>query len=245
MLRTSNHSNANKEHQHMTIYNTPYTYLIGWTKHDKWYYGVRFAKNCHPKDLWITYFTSSKYVKKFRKEYGEPDIIEVRKIFSCSQKAREWETKVIVKMNIVESENWLNKTDNTNKFFHEGTRDSFSEEHRKNLSIAASKRKRSVEHICKLNEGRKQSKNSESHRAAIREFQKKRIESGYYQSEIHKETMSQARMLIEPETRKVIAKKAGKESQRKRIESGYYQSEEWKEICRKIWEKRRKSKLGG
>ena len=26
---------------------TPYTYLIGWTKLDKWYYGVKYAKIAH------------------------------------------------------------------------------------------------------------------------------------------------------------------------------------------------------
>lgn len=55
--------------------NIPYTYLIGWSNQNKWYYGVRTAKNCHPGDLWTTYFTSSKYVKQFITQYGEPDII--------------------------------------------------------------------------------------------------------------------------------------------------------------------------
>lgn len=62
----------------MTVY---YTYLIGWTEHNKWYYGVRFAKNCHPNELWKTYFTSSKHVISFRNTFGEPDIINVRKTF--------------------------------------------------------------------------------------------------------------------------------------------------------------------
>lgn len=45
-----------------------YTYLIGWSNHNKWYYGRRTAKNCHPNEFWKTYFTSSKYVKEFRKK---------------------------------------------------------------------------------------------------------------------------------------------------------------------------------
>lgn len=49
----------------------PYTYLIGWSKLNKWYYGSRTAKNCHPSELWIKYFTSSKFVKEFRRLYGE------------------------------------------------------------------------------------------------------------------------------------------------------------------------------
>lgn len=93
----------------MTIF---YTYLIGWKKQNKFYYGVRFAKNCHPDDLWTTYFTSSKVVQSFRKEYGEPDIIEIRKTFSCSSKARKWEEKVLKKLKIFETNKWLNKTTN-------------------------------------------------------------------------------------------------------------------------------------
>lgn len=89
-----------------------YTYLIGWSKHKKYYYGVRYANGCDPKELWVTYFTSSKHVKKFRKENGEPDIIEIRKTFDDVFKARIWESKVLKKMGVVEKNEWLNKTDN-------------------------------------------------------------------------------------------------------------------------------------
>lgn len=92
----------------MDIY-IPYTYLIGWSKHNKWYYGVRYAKNCNPADLWKTYFTSSKYVKLFRKEYGEPDIIQIRKTFKSADKAIFWEDKVICKMKLYLREDFLNK----------------------------------------------------------------------------------------------------------------------------------------
>jgi hypothetical protein len=90
----------------------PYTYLIGWKKQNKYYYGVRFAKHCHPDELWKTYFTSSKYVKSFKNNFGDPDVIEIRKIFDDSTKARIWETNVLKKMNVVSDEKWLNKTDN-------------------------------------------------------------------------------------------------------------------------------------
>lgn len=89
-----------------------YTYLIGWKKLNKFYYGVRFSKNCRPEDLWVSYFTSSKYVKSFVKEHGNPDIIEIRKTFQDVNKARLWEEKVLKKMNVVKSDNWINKTDN-------------------------------------------------------------------------------------------------------------------------------------
>lgn len=100
----------------MTIYHTafdrtPYTYLIGWTSHNKWYYGVRYGKNCHPSDLWVSYFTSSKHVKQFRDFYGEPDIITIRKVFEYVDKARYWEQRVLQKLKIIYSEKWLNHFD--------------------------------------------------------------------------------------------------------------------------------------
>lgn len=85
----------------------PYTYLIGWSKLNTWYYGVRFAKGCHPDDLWRTHFTSSKRVSAFRKEQGEPDIIEIRKTFETSDQARIWEERVLKCINIKDGK-WLN-----------------------------------------------------------------------------------------------------------------------------------------
>lgn len=90
----------------------PYTYLLGWPNKNKWYYGVRYAKNCQPNDLWVSYKTSSKHVKKFVSENGEPSIIEIRKIFSSDVKAREWEHKVLRRIKAASTDFWLNKTDN-------------------------------------------------------------------------------------------------------------------------------------
>ena len=89
---------------------TPFTYLIGWSKLNKWYYGVRFSKKCHPNDLWANYFTSSKHVKEFRKQNGEPDIIQIRKIFLNSDAAILWEHKVLKRLHIRNNDKWLNKT---------------------------------------------------------------------------------------------------------------------------------------
>lgn len=91
--------------------NKPYTYLIGWTQHKKYYYGVRYAKKCDPSDLWNTYFTSSASVLEFRELYGEPDIIEIRKTFQSSMAARAWEERVLKKMKVVLREDFLNKHD--------------------------------------------------------------------------------------------------------------------------------------
>jgi len=89
-----------------------YTYLIGWTEHNKWYYGVRFSKKCKPSDLWVTYFTSSKHVKEFAALNGDPDVIEIRKLFTDKIKAIVWESKVLKRMDVVHKTMWLNRTNN-------------------------------------------------------------------------------------------------------------------------------------
>ena len=102
--------------QLMSIY-TPYTYLIGWTTHNKWYYGVRYAKKskclhetgCHPDELWITYFTSSEVVKNFISEHGDPDVIQIRRTFSDEDSAIKWEERVLKKMDVIHKLEWLNE----------------------------------------------------------------------------------------------------------------------------------------
>ena len=90
----------------------PYTYLIGWTNLNKWYYGVRYATGCSPQDLFNPYQTSSKKVFQIIKEYGLPEIIEIRKVFNNVEKARLWESKVLKKLNVLNSDKWLNQTTN-------------------------------------------------------------------------------------------------------------------------------------
>lgn len=93
----------------MNIYSgKPFTYYISWSKLDTHYYGVRFANGCSPTDLWTKYFTSSDIVKKFRKIHGEPDVIQIRKIFTDTRKARHWECRVLQKLKVKKRTNWLN-----------------------------------------------------------------------------------------------------------------------------------------
>ena len=90
-----------------------YTYYIKCLATNQHYYGVRFAKKCSPDDLWVTYFTSSKYVKELIKKYSKDGFLfEVRKVFSSSKKAREWEHRVLRRLNVVNRTDFLNKTDN-------------------------------------------------------------------------------------------------------------------------------------
>lgn len=89
--------------------NVPFTYLIGWTTLNVYYYGCRTAKKCNPDELWTTYFTSSKYVASFRKEHGEPDLIQVRKTFTKKEDATLFESKVLRRMRVVSSNMFLNQ----------------------------------------------------------------------------------------------------------------------------------------
>ena len=87
-----------------------YTYHICWTATNTHYYGVRGTNTLPHDDLWKKYFTSSKYVKLYRAEHGEPDIVEVRRVFDdAREKALWWERKVLVRMNVVKSTQWLNR----------------------------------------------------------------------------------------------------------------------------------------
>jgi hypothetical protein len=90
---------------------TPFTYLIGWSKLNKFYYGVRYAQGCDPSDLWTSYFTSSGPVSRFRTEHGDPDVVQVRYTFNSTQAARDWELKVLKRMNVVLREDFLNQHD--------------------------------------------------------------------------------------------------------------------------------------
>jgi|Laugresp1bdmlbsn_1035097.scaffolds.fasta_scaffold04883_2 hypothetical protein len=74
---------------------TPYTYLIGWSKTNTFYYGSQYGQFADPKNLWTTYFTSSKYVADYYRQYGDPDIIEIRKTFKTPDQCKFWEHRVV------------------------------------------------------------------------------------------------------------------------------------------------------
>jgi hypothetical protein len=91
---------------------TPYTYLVGWSDHNLWYYGVRYAKDCNPADLWVSYFTSSTKIKEYRQSLGEPNIKQIRKIFNNSKSAKIWEDRVLARLNVRDNPKWINQSNN-------------------------------------------------------------------------------------------------------------------------------------
>ena len=90
-----------------------YTYLIGWSKMNLWYYGVRYAQTKRKRDydLWTDYFTHSIPVKHMRVFIGEPDVIHYDKTFDSIDKAKAYENKVLQEHDCKNSILWLNKND--------------------------------------------------------------------------------------------------------------------------------------
>lgn len=131
----------------MSIYiNVHYVYLIGWSKLNRYYIGSRYSKDCHPSDLWVRYFTSSNVVKLFRKQYGEPDIIQVRKTFlptysSGIPVARIYEATLLRRLDAGNPENiqFLNGCNGDNKNFYTT---SHSDATRHKISVAAKGKKK-------------------------------------------------------------------------------------------------------
>ena len=89
-----------------------YVYLIGWSKLDLWYIGVRYAqtKRRQDYDLWIDYFTHSIPVKHMRAFIGEPDIIHYDKIFDSKEEAIEYELEILKEHDVKNNSNFLNKS---------------------------------------------------------------------------------------------------------------------------------------
>lgn len=85
-----------------------FTYRIKWTLANVSYYGVRYKEGADTTTLMTSYFTSSKYVHRYIKMYGLPDVIEIRKVFCSKLAAKHWEERVINKGRLHSAKNWLN-----------------------------------------------------------------------------------------------------------------------------------------
>lgn len=87
-----------------------YTYLIGWSNLNVYYYGSKYGKNADPAKFWVNYFTSSKHVKEFRRNHGEPNIKQIRKTFGDNiYKCQMHEIKVLTRIKADIRQDFLNK----------------------------------------------------------------------------------------------------------------------------------------
>lgn len=146
----------------------PYTYLIGWSYLDRWYYGVRYAPGCASVEFWKTYFTSSEVVKRMRVEHGDPDVIEIRREFVSPVSARCWEERVLRRIKAVRSPRWINLQNSGKEF---------------NSTSAETRAK-----MCKP-KGKKRGPMSEEHKAKIAAWHRNKVVS-----EATKEKLRQANL---------------------------------------------------
>ena len=98
-----------------TIYQ-PFTYLIGWSKNNIWYYGAKYGAGSNPNVLWNPYKTSSVKVADYINIFGEPDIIEVRRCFKTAEETLDWEHKLLKRINAKNNPNFLNKSNGGKEF---------------------------------------------------------------------------------------------------------------------------------
>ena len=130
----------------MTTPHIGYTYCIIFKPTRQFYYGSRCAKNCHPSELWATYFTSSVIVKNLIEKHGTESFeYEIRKIFPVNPKqAQFWEKKVLRRMKASQRPDCLNRSNGVVPSRHGWRNSFFGKEHsditRKVLSERASKR---------------------------------------------------------------------------------------------------------
>jgi len=91
----------------------PYTYKLIFKPTGQYYYGVRYSKDCHPEELFVKYFTSSKHIHKLIKEYGvDTFTYKVSKIFKTPKEAIDHEHKLLCRVNADKNGKFINKTKN-------------------------------------------------------------------------------------------------------------------------------------
>lgn len=181
------------------------------------------------------YVCSSKHMMK---EYKKRPADFTRQIIAEGklEDIRVLEGKILKASNARLDEQFYNKHDNDGLFFEGWKKGQFSEEHRRNMSIAAKKRTKrylNPEHLKKLQDGRRKSKNSPEHMEAIR---KARL--GVPMSEEAKDRSRKTR-LANNDTKK-IALHAGKISAQKYKNDPERQKQHSERM--KIWWAERKAK---
>lgn len=94
-----------------------YTYLVINKITGMFYYGARYSEKSSTDDLWSTYFTSSKLVKREIDKYGKDSFgYEVRKTFDSVEQCLNWEYKVLRRLNAKEREDCYNLTNGGSVF---------------------------------------------------------------------------------------------------------------------------------
>jgi hypothetical protein len=173
-----------------TTQHMPYVYKIAWSTAKTWYIGCRYAPECSPEDLFSSYFTSSKHVKKFRHLHGDPDIIEILSIFETGEAARSYEQQILTAASAAQDPLSLNRH-NGGKNFYGGE---ITAAHKEKLRQAALGKKRgphTAAHKEKLRQaglgkkGRKGTPLPAAHKAKIRTAQLGKKHSAETRAKMH------------------------------------------------------------
>jgi len=155
--------------------------------------------------------------------------------FGSCEECVKLEYSILNKLDLT-SDEWYNNSKGGGIIFTEEVKSkmsrTFSDEHKKKLSEAAKKRKRTPEHIQKLHDGRRNSKNSEEHKEILRNNW-----LGKKHSEKAKKKMSEAK-LNDPENHERM-KRAAKISAENRQNNPEY-SKKHSERMKQWWAERKK-----
>lgn len=71
---------------------TPFSYFIGWSWLNRWYYGICFHTN----------FKLEQCVLEFKWLYGNPDVIEINQVFDSLEEAIEIEKEMNCSLSSIE-----------------------------------------------------------------------------------------------------------------------------------------------
>lgn len=97
----------------MTI---PYTYCLTFKPTGQKYYGVRYKNGCKPEDLFQTYFSSSKEIKRLIHLHGVTSFkYEIRKVFKSKDLAKTWEYRVLRRLKVASNKFWINRKNSAHK----------------------------------------------------------------------------------------------------------------------------------
>lgn len=108
--------NSIPSNEHTAGDRTPYCYLIGWTKQNLWYYGRRTAKGCHPSEFWKKYKTSSLHVDAVVEAYGDPDTLQIRKVFIDIESCKHWENCVLTRLDVESRADFINRRNGDSQY---------------------------------------------------------------------------------------------------------------------------------
>lgn len=124
----------------------PFTYIVGWTKANLYYIGVKYAKGCKPEDLGTTYFSSSKKIGALW-AYCEPDFKTIYP-FDSPEEALWFEELLQKEFNVLKSKQFANLSISGKEF-------RMTESAKEKLSRIRKGKPLSAEHRAKISEGGK------------------------------------------------------------------------------------------